>query len=115
MHATTNKGLHEFVAEHVLARYARHGIRAADLSSGPGVMAARLHSFGCDVLAVDRTAEGFEAGLPHVALDFGQNDFASKLGPASFDLSQLSRSSNSRAPSVSSATSAVCSLLGELR
>ena len=90
-------------------------IRAADLSSGPGVMAARLHSFGCDVLAVDRTAEGFEAGLPHVALDFGQNDFASKLGPASFDLSQLSRSSNSRAPSVSSATSAVCSLLGELR
>jgi 2-polyprenyl-3-methyl-5-hydroxy-6-metoxy-1,4-benzoquinol methylase len=49
-------------------------------------VAARLHSFGCDVLAVDRTAEGFEAGLPHVALDFDQNDFASELGPASFDL-----------------------------
>ncbi len=49
-------------------------------------MAARLDSFGCDVLAVDRTAEGFEAGLPHVTLYFDQNDFASELGPASFDL-----------------------------
>jgi SAM-dependent methyltransferase len=49
-------------------------------------MAKRLHSFGCDVVAVDRTAEGFEAGLPHVSLDFDQNDFASELSPASFDL-----------------------------
>jgi 2-polyprenyl-3-methyl-5-hydroxy-6-metoxy-1,4-benzoquinol methylase len=86
MHTTTNKGLHEFVAERVLAKYLRPGIRAADLGSGPGAMAARLYSVGCNVLAVDRTAEGFEAGLPHVALDFNQNDFASQLGPASFDL-----------------------------
>jgi 2-polyprenyl-3-methyl-5-hydroxy-6-metoxy-1,4-benzoquinol methylase len=86
MHSTTNTGLHDFVAERVLKRYARPGIRAADLGSGPGGMAARLHSLGCDVLAVDRTAEGFEAGLPHVALDFDRNDFASVLGPASFDL-----------------------------
>jgi 2-polyprenyl-3-methyl-5-hydroxy-6-metoxy-1,4-benzoquinol methylase len=86
MHTTTNKGLHEFVADRVLARYARPGIRAADLGSGPGDMAVRLQSFGCDVLAVDRTAEGFEAGLPHVAFDFDLIDFASELGPASFDL-----------------------------
>jgi len=86
MHTATNKGLHDFVAERVLARYAGPGIRAADLGSGPGAMAARLHTFGCDVLAVDRTAEGFEAGLPHAELDFDQNDFASGLGPASFDL-----------------------------
>jgi 2-polyprenyl-3-methyl-5-hydroxy-6-metoxy-1,4-benzoquinol methylase len=86
MHTTTNKGLHEFVGERVLPRYARPGIRAADLGSGPGAMALRLQSFGCDVLAVDRTAQGFEAGLPHVELDFDPNDFASKLGPASFDL-----------------------------
>ena len=86
MHTTTNTGLHEFVAERVLTRYARPGIRAADLGSGPGAMAARLHSLGCDVLAVDRTAEGFEAGLPHVELDFDKNDFASELGPASFDI-----------------------------
>ena len=86
IHTTTNKGLHEFVAERVLARYAGPGIRAADLGSGPGAMAARLHSFGCDVLAVDRSPEGFEADLPHIALDFNQNDFASEFGPASFDL-----------------------------
>jgi hypothetical protein len=50
MHTTTNTGLHEFVAERVLTRYARSGIRAADLGSGPGAMAARLHTFGCEVL-----------------------------------------------------------------
>jgi 2-polyprenyl-3-methyl-5-hydroxy-6-metoxy-1,4-benzoquinol methylase len=86
MHTTTNKGLHEFVAERVLPRYALPGMRAADLGSGPGAIAERLHSFGCDVVAVDRTAEGFKAGLPHVLLDFDQNDFASGLSPASFDL-----------------------------
>lgn len=86
MHTTTNKGLHEFVAGRVLPRYARPGIRAADLGSGPGAMAVRLQSFGCEVLAVDRSAEGFEAGLPHVALDFDRNDFASELGSASFGL-----------------------------
>jgi 2-polyprenyl-3-methyl-5-hydroxy-6-metoxy-1,4-benzoquinol methylase len=86
MHTTTNVGLHDFVAERVLGRYAHAGIRAADLGSGPGAMATRLLSFGCDVLAVDRTAEGFEAGLPHVALDFDQNDFASRLEASCFDL-----------------------------
>ncbi len=69
MHTTTNRGLHEFVAERVLARYVRPGIRAADLGSGPGAMAARLHSFGCDVLAVDRTAQGFE--VEHVESPIG--------------------------------------------
>jgi 2-polyprenyl-3-methyl-5-hydroxy-6-metoxy-1,4-benzoquinol methylase len=86
MHTTTNSGLHDFVAERVLPRYVRPGIRAADLGSGPGAMASRLHGFGCNVLAVDRTAEDFEAELPHAELDFDHNDFASGLGPASFDL-----------------------------
>ena len=86
LHTTTNSGLHEFVAERVLARYARPGIRAADLGAGPGATAARLRALGCDVLAVDRDAKGFEAQVPHISLDFDQPDFASQLGVASFDL-----------------------------
>lgn len=85
-HTTTNAGLHDFVAERVVARYARPGVRAADLGSGPGAMAVRLHSLGCKVLAVDRDANGFEAEVPHVSLDFNEPDFASRLGLASFGL-----------------------------
>jgi len=86
LHTTTNSGLHEFVAGRVLARYARAGVRAADLGAGPGAMAARLRALGCEVLAVDRDANGFEAQVPHVSLDFDQRDFASQLGLASFGL-----------------------------
>lgn len=57
-----------------------------DLGSGPGAMASRLHALGCNVLAVDRTSDGFMAGLPHIAIDFDRNDFACRLGLASFDL-----------------------------
>jgi 2-polyprenyl-3-methyl-5-hydroxy-6-metoxy-1,4-benzoquinol methylase len=85
-HTTTNSGLHDFVGERVLSRYARPGIRAADLGSGPGAMAERLRSLGCDVVAVDRDAKGFEAQVPHVTLDFDQADFASQLGAASFGI-----------------------------
>ena len=86
LRTTTNSGLHDFVGERVLARYARPGVRAADLGAGPGAMAARLRSFGCDVVAVDRDANGFEAKVPHVSLDFDQTDFASQIGAASFGL-----------------------------
>ena len=86
LRTTTNSGLHDFVGERVLARYARPGVRAADLGAGPGAMAARLRSFGCDVVAVDRDANGFEAKVPHVSLDFDQTDFASQIGAAAFGL-----------------------------
>jgi 2-polyprenyl-3-methyl-5-hydroxy-6-metoxy-1,4-benzoquinol methylase len=86
LHTTTNSGLHDFVGERVLTRYARPGVRAADLGAGPGAMAARLQSLGCDVLAVDRDANGFAAALPHKSLDFNHAEFAGLLGPASFDL-----------------------------
>ncbi|HET8922817.1 MAG TPA: class I SAM-dependent methyltransferase [Candidatus Acidoferrum sp.] len=86
LHTLTNSGLHEFVGDRVLVRYARPGIRAADLGAGPGAMAARLRSLGCDVLAVDRNPNDFEAEVPHVSLDFDQPDFASQLGPGSFGL-----------------------------
>jgi SAM-dependent methyltransferase len=86
LRTTTNGGLHEFVGERVLGRFAHSGVRAADLGSGPGAMAARLRSLGCDVVAVDRDAVGFEAGVPHRCLDFNEPDFASGLGLGRFDL-----------------------------
>lgn len=82
----TNLGLHDFVGEKVLARYAGPGVRAVDLGTGSGAMAERLQRFGCEVLAVDRSAEGYECAAPHSVLDFDERDFSSKLGRASFQL-----------------------------
>ena len=86
LHTTTNAGLHDFVVERVLTRCARPGLRAADLGTGPGAMAARLRSLGCEVLAADRDATDFAAGLPHVSIDFDRPDFATQLGLQSFGL-----------------------------
>jgi len=83
---TTNSGLHDFVADSVLAWLVRPGLKTADLGSGPGAMAARLAAMGCDVLAADLTKNGFAAQVPHVAVDFNQPDFASLLGPRQFAL-----------------------------
>jgi 2-polyprenyl-3-methyl-5-hydroxy-6-metoxy-1,4-benzoquinol methylase len=82
----TPSGLHAFVGERVLSRYARPGLRVADLGTGPGAMAARLQSLGCDVLAVDRDTRGYQAGLPYVSIDFNQPDFASAVGLHSFSV-----------------------------
>lgn len=86
LHTTTNSGLHEYVGQQVLSQYARPGVKAVDLGSGPGAMAARLRALGFEVLAADRSANGFEAGLPHVVIDFNQTDFASQLGLGAFGL-----------------------------
>jgi 2-polyprenyl-3-methyl-5-hydroxy-6-metoxy-1,4-benzoquinol methylase len=64
-HTIPNSGLHEFVSERVLVRYARPGVRAADLGAGPGAMTEMSHSFGFNVVAVDRDANVLEAGVPH--------------------------------------------------
>ena len=82
----TNLGLHEFVGEKVLDRYARPGVRAVDLGAGPGAMAERLQRFGCEVRAVDRSTEGYEFTAPHSVLDLDLEDFAATLGPGSFQL-----------------------------
>jgi 2-polyprenyl-3-methyl-5-hydroxy-6-metoxy-1,4-benzoquinol methylase len=86
LHTTTNDGLHDFVSKRVLAHYAHPGIRAVDLGTGPGAMAARLRSLGCDVLAVDRDSEGFEGGVPHLSVDFNCPDFSSRIGEGRFEL-----------------------------
>jgi len=83
---TTNDGLHEFVGVKVLSRFARAGIRAADLGTGPGAMGDRLRTMGCGVTCADMSADGFEANLPHVVVNFDQPDFASQLGIRNFDL-----------------------------
>ena len=86
LHTTTNAGLHSYVAERVLSRYARAGMRAVDLGTGPGAMAMRLQSMGCEVVGVDRDTNGFHADLPHVALDLDGADFSTLLGASSLHL-----------------------------
>lgn len=86
LHTTTNKGLHDFVGERVLSNYARPGVRALDLGSGPGAMADRLRRMGCNVLAADLSANGFQSDTPHVSVNFNEQDFASKLGRNVFAL-----------------------------
>ena len=86
LNTTTNHGLHEFVAKEVLSLYSKPGMKATDLGTGPGAMADCLQSLGCDVVGADMTAEGFEAKLPHVVVNFDQPDFASALGLKCFDL-----------------------------
>ena len=86
LHTTTNSGLHEFLGERMLGAYVRPGIRAVDLGTGPGAMAARLHAMSCDVIAVDRDSKDFAADVPHVCMDFDQPDFAAALGCHSFGL-----------------------------
>lgn len=86
LHTTTNAGLHDYVAQRVLSRHARSGVRALDLGAGPGAMAERLQSFGCDVVAADRDPSGYKAQPPVFALDFDQPDFASALGARQFGL-----------------------------
>ena len=76
----TPKGLHQFVGESLIVRFARPGVKAIDLGSGGGAMAERMHSLGCEVVSADLSARGFEANLPHIAIDLNQPDFASILG-----------------------------------
>jgi len=85
-HTTTNRGLHQFVGERVLSKYAHRGSCAVDLGTGPGAMALRLKSLGCKVLAIDRDSRGFEADVPHRCVDFNQPDFASQIGKVQFHL-----------------------------
>src|SRR5260370_35348087 len=82
----TPRGLHEFVAAKVLARYARSGVRAADLGDGSGAMSERRGELGGTVVAVDRDPDVYKAGFPFVTLDFNEPAFATQLGIAEFEL-----------------------------
>jgi hypothetical protein len=62
LHTTTNSGLHEFVGERVLARYARSGVRAVDLGAGPGAVVTR-HT--------KPTVNGVENGFGTLVVEMG--------------------------------------------
>src|SRR5260370_7940311 len=61
LHTSTNSGLHDFVGEHVLVRYARPGVLAADLGAGPGAMAQRRRSLGCEYASDAPHHTGFDS------------------------------------------------------
>ena len=86
IHTTTNNGLHDFDEERLLTKSARPTIRVVDPGTGPGAVAARLSAMGCEVLAVNRDSQGSEVTVPHISVDFGQQDFSSRLGAASFGI-----------------------------
>src|ERR1700688_553972 len=68
-------GLHQFVGESLILRYAKPGLKAIDLGSGGGAMADRMHSLGCEVVSADLSAKGYEAKLAHITIDLNQPDF----------------------------------------
>jgi 2-polyprenyl-3-methyl-5-hydroxy-6-metoxy-1,4-benzoquinol methylase len=81
LNTTSNGEYHAFVAECVLARCVPSGLRAADVGAGSGAIASRLNTWGCELLAVDQSAERFASQLSHLAVDITQADFTSKVAP----------------------------------
>lgn len=81
----TIRGLHDYLTENVLGRYAVRGGRAVELGAARGALAVCLQEFGLNVTAVDITREEYEADLPFVRLDLNDTDFSSRLGEGSFD------------------------------
>jgi len=79
-------GLHDFLADSILERYAVQGGRAVDLGAGSGALALRLRGLGFEVVAVDLNREEFKADVPLVRLNLNETDFPSSLGDGGFDL-----------------------------
>lgn len=78
--------LYDFVADRIVVELAMPGALAVDLGAGAGRMTEKLESFGCEVVAVDRTDTGYAAASRHIVVDFDASDFASKIDPGSFQL-----------------------------
>src|SRR5271163_4911796 len=78
--------LYDFVADRIVVEFALPGALAVDLGAGAGRMTEKLESFGCEVVAVDRANTGYAAASRHIVVDFDASDFASKIGPGSFQL-----------------------------
>jgi 2-polyprenyl-3-methyl-5-hydroxy-6-metoxy-1,4-benzoquinol methylase len=83
---TTMAGLHDFVVEHVLARFVKLGDRAIDLGAGSGLLATRMKALGWDVMGADKNASGFEAKLPFQEVDLNDRGFSKQLGEGHFSM-----------------------------
>jgi 2-polyprenyl-3-methyl-5-hydroxy-6-metoxy-1,4-benzoquinol methylase len=83
---TTIAGLHDFVFEQGVLRFAQLGSRALDLGAGSGLWGTRLAEHGFDVLCADKNSEGFSANLPFRQVDFDSGNFSQILGERSFSL-----------------------------
>jgi SAM-dependent methyltransferase len=83
---TTMAGLHDFVVEQVLARFAQPGERAIDLGAGSGLLATRMKALGWDAMGADKNAAGFHAELPFQEVDLNDNDFSRNLGEGQFGM-----------------------------
>ena len=58
----------DFVADRILVELALPGALAVDLGAGTGRMTEKLESYGCDVVAADRTDTGYAAASRHMWL-----------------------------------------------
>jgi SAM-dependent methyltransferase len=86
LETTTIAGLHDFLVNEVIPRFAKPGMPCLDLGAGPGALAARLRALGMDVQAADVNADGFRADVPFTCVDFNHPDFACQLGLGAFSL-----------------------------
>ena len=83
---TTIDGLHRFVIDRVISRFAQPGERAIDLGAGSGALATRLKALGLDVMASDKNSAGFKAAIPFSPIDLDERDFSAQLGEGTFSL-----------------------------
>ena len=79
-------GLHSYLVNTVLSRFARPGARCVDLGAGTGALAVRLQQLDLDVLGADRDSAGFQAPVPFRQVDLNDAQFPDALGPGQFDL-----------------------------
>lgn len=83
---TTMPGLHDFVVERVLARFAQPGERAIDLGAGTGLLATRMQELGWNALGADKNVSGFKAALPFQQVDLNDPEFSKNLGEGQFSM-----------------------------
>lgn len=79
-------GLHDFVVERVLARFAQTGERAIDLGAGTGLLATRMQALGWNAMGADKNASGFQAALPFQRVDLNDPEFSKGLGEGQFSM-----------------------------